>query len=110
MKRADQSTIRYAVSRIPTGAAHVCVQGDTEVACFGGSNDHQQLGGALAGSEATKTGLPLGVLGLAAGADHTCAILQDTSIRCWGLNASGQYGDGTTVTPELATLVPPKGT
>src|ERR1051326_6319451 len=32
---------------------------------------------------------------LAAGFQHSCAILDDGSIRCWGDNHSGQLGDGT---------------
>ena len=29
------------------------------------------------------------------GGNHACAILDDTSVRCWGANGSGQLGDGT---------------
>lgn len=31
-----------------------------------------------------------------AGDYHTCAIKQDNSLWCWGFNADGQVGDGTT--------------
>ena len=33
---------------------------------------------------------------LAAGFRHSCAILDDGSVSCWGLNEEGQLGDGTT--------------
>src|SRR5260221_8815504 len=33
---------------------------------------------------------------LAAGVSHTCAIGDDGSVQCWGLNRNGQLGDGTT--------------
>lgn len=33
------------------------------------------------------------VEGLAAGATHSCAILDDGTLRCWGGNAYGQLGD-----------------
>ena len=39
---------------------------------------------------------------IAAGYDHTCAIIQDATLRCWGSNTAGQLGDGTTVEPVLA--------
>ena len=44
-----------------------------------------------------------GVTAVAAGAAHTCALSSDGSVRCWGANASGQLGDGSTT----ARAIPP---
>ena len=33
---------------------------------------------------------------MTAGDDHLCAILDDSSLQCWGSNEFGQMGDGTT--------------
>src|ERR1700687_965592 len=35
-------------------------------------------------------------IGLAMGNDHSCTITYDGRVKCWGVNASGQLGDGTT--------------
>ena len=34
---------------------------------------------------------------LAAGCHHTCAVLDDGSVACWGLNDKGQLGVGDTM-------------
>lgn len=36
------------------------------------------------------------VKSIAAGHQHTCAVMSDDRVRCWGSNASGQLGIGTT--------------
>ena len=41
------------------------------------------------------------VVDIAAGASHTCMLLAGGQIRCWGLNDSGQLGDGTLTNREL---------
>jgi alpha-tubulin suppressor-like RCC1 family protein len=35
------------------------------------------------------------VVDLALGGSHSCAVLEDGSVRCWGDNLFGQLGDGT---------------
>jgi alpha-tubulin suppressor-like RCC1 family protein len=42
-------------------------------------------------------GHPLGnVVTISARAEGTCAVLANGTVQCWGLNSSGQLGDGTT--------------
>ena len=55
--------------------------------------------------------MPVAVSGLAdvisldAGLFHTCAVLGDGSVHCWGGNNSGQLGCGTTDSTDLPTPV-----
>ncbi|MCZ7531106.1 MAG: hypothetical protein M5U31_12675 [Acidimicrobiia bacterium] len=60
---------------------------------------------ALEAAEDDSTGVsgPVEVAGLSgvtsvtAGTSHSCALLSDGSVSCWGRNVSGQLGDGTRV-------------
>ena len=36
---------------------------------------------------------------------HTCALLVDGSVRCWGANMQGQLGDDTTTDRRTAVSV-----
>ncbi|HEU4539179.1 MAG TPA: hypothetical protein VFS00_33895, partial [Polyangiaceae bacterium] len=93
-------------SQIAAGPYHACavVEGGG-VSCWG-SNAFGQLG---TGSEALFTPAAVAVVdegGVALrGArqialnDPSCAALDDTSLRCWGDNAFGQVGDGTSGGP-----------
>jgi alpha-tubulin suppressor-like RCC1 family protein len=47
---------------------------------------------------------------VAAGGSHTAALKADGSIWCWGMNGSGQLGDGTSVGKGVPTAVSGGGT
>ena len=42
-------------------------------------------------------------MAISAGEGHTCAILDDGSVACWGGNQYGQLGDGTTTNRDTPT-------
>ncbi len=93
------SSAAISVAQITAGFEHTCVRAaDGSVSCWG-SNRYGQLGNpdqtihpfaqpvSISGGPAAVT---------AAGGFHTCAIVSGGAVVCWGLNSSGQLGDGTT--------------
>jgi alpha-tubulin suppressor-like RCC1 family protein len=96
---------RTAVA-IAAGNNHSCaLLDDDSVKCWG-LNDSGQLGQDATderGDEVDEMGdflpaidLGAGAVAIAAGGDHTCALLDDDTVKCWGENGSGQLGQGDT--------------
>jgi hypothetical protein len=55
------------------------------------------VGSADAGGPAeVGAGPPLRALSVAVGDSHSCALLEDHTVKCWGVNGSGQLGYGDT--------------
>ena len=92
------------------GAGHTCaLLDDGSVKCWGGNQDGRlglgdlesrgddegEMGEALPGVD---LGRDRKAQAITAGSFHTCALLDDGSVKCWGLNGSGQLGIGDTVT------------
>ena len=86
---------------VVAGSAHTCaVLSDRTARCWG-ANESGQLGDGLTLGLALPVAVLTGagemledVKALAAGSHHTCALMMDGSVRCWGDNAFGQVGDG----------------
>ena len=89
-------------NRLSAGQFHTCgVTTDFKAYCWG-------EGGALGDGTTTERHIPVRVVGgrrfrqVDAGVHHTCGVsYPDNRGYCWGDNAFGQLGDGTT-TPRLA--------
>lgn len=98
---------------VAAGQLHSCVLLETGTAkCFG-RNDVGQLGSGEPTplhanpvpvcESGTGSGCPAlsGIVQLSLGNRHSCALLADGTARCWGENARGQLGDGTTTSPRI---------
>ncbi|MDI1429695.1 RCC1 domain-containing protein [Polyangium sorediatum] len=94
------------VTKIGAAGVHTCARlNDWRLKCWG-RNDFGQLGLGGTNSHGVSPGemgdsLPAVNLGadktptaIAGGVQHTCALLNGGSVKCWGLNNAGQLGLG----------------
>jgi alpha-tubulin suppressor-like RCC1 family protein len=95
------------VVQLVAGADHACVRHAAGTFACWGERYYGQLGtgGTIADTAdippyGMQTSLPAAVVDLAAGASHTCALLADGAVTCFGLNSKGQVGPGATTTAE----------
>lgn len=104
----DVSGLTSGVVAVSAGGRHACAVTDVgAVKCWGG-NDLGQLGdnsglGQLAPVDVV--GLTSGIVAVKAGAGHSCALTSAGAARCWGGNAKGALGDGTTTNRPTPTDV-----
>jgi alpha-tubulin suppressor-like RCC1 family protein len=104
---APPSTSVGHVEQISLGTDFSCARlSDGTVKCWGAS-DHGQVadgmtGGFVPPGHPNDRHQPMLIRGLshvtqiAVGGHHACALLADGTAKCWGENAEGQLGDGTT--------------
>jgi alpha-tubulin suppressor-like RCC1 family protein len=92
------TTIASSATAIAVGYYHACAIVGTGVKCWGFNTD-----GELGDASTTQRNSPVSVGGLAgtpvsiaAGVAHTCVVLSNGKIQCWGYNSNGQLGDNTT--------------
>jgi len=103
---------RTAVA-ISAGYEHVCVIIDTgEVSCWGDGYSGKLGHGGTEFQSDTNTptltnslGLNRKAVSISSGEHHTCAILDNGKVSCWGRGDSGQIGDNTTAWKNTPTAV-----
>jgi alpha-tubulin suppressor-like RCC1 family protein len=103
-----RTTLKF--TKIVTGAEHSCaLTAAGEIWCWG-YNWAGQLGD---GTFSNRRPIPVRVLAptgvsftdVSAGANHTCGGTASGTWYCWGLNAAGQLGDGTTMSAPVPVAV-----
>jgi alpha-tubulin suppressor-like RCC1 family protein len=94
---------------LTAGYNHTCVSlSDGSTECWGDSSAGQLGNGNVAhmtGEHVEVSGL-LQPVALTAGAAHTCALLLDATVTCWGSNSYGQLGNGTLENRYAPSAVP----
>ena len=87
------------VTAVSAGSLHTCaIMAGGTAKCWG-DNFFGQVGN---GTNKNQYKTPVDVLGIASGAvaisagnEHSCALLANNTVKCWGRNNYGQLGDGT---------------
>ena len=103
----------FKAVQVSVGSTHVCALLENGFVKCWGDNTYGQLGQEDAitrGDDPDEMGshlLPIDlgsispVKQLASGSEHTCALFEDSTVKCWGRNNVGQLGLGDTVSRGL---------
>lgn len=107
-------TCQACVADLSFGRRFGCTLRKDGTSWCSGENARGQLGIGIAGSipSATPAQVRDGTTALitdaseiGSGRDHTCVVRQGGEVWCWGVNNTGQLGDGTTVDKPAAVRV-----
>lgn len=91
---------------ISAGGLHSCALNRNGRAFCWGFNDFGQLGDGTTVNKSAPVAVQTprrGMTDITTGERHSCAITRPGRVVCWGLNASGQLGDGS---GEMIQLTP----
>lgn len=84
------------VAMISSGQSHTCsLLGDSTVYCWGGNESGESGDENVGDDHADPVPIRLGrrAVSISTGVHHSCAVLEDGGIECWGINLLGQLGN-----------------
>ncbi|MFT3765684.1 MAG: DNRLRE domain-containing protein [Minicystis sp.] len=105
----DLGTTYHAVALSLSGAFSCALLDNGQVKCWGYNQDgelgtgdqnpHGYAAGTMGSSlPAVSFGTGRYAIAIASGSFHSCALLDNHQVKCWGANAEGELGDGDTTT------------
>lgn len=96
---ATAATPPLTFNQLSAGRDHTCgVTTGNRLYCWGDNLDHQLGDGSTAYRQLRPVPVATSLVfrQVSAGGAHTCAVTTTYRVYCWGYNATGQLGDGTT--------------
>lgn len=95
----SEAPVSQKVAAIAAGGDHTCaVLVVGTVKCWGNTT-FGQAGVSLSNNHLTPPVQVPGIskaIAITAGSDHSCALIADGTIKCWGMGDNGQLGNGAT--------------
>lgn len=94
---------------IDAGFVHTCGLSERGIVKCWGRNNSGQIGDGTVGGHRlapTRAGDLESAVAVTAGGEHSCALISDGAVFCWGDNSRGQLGDGTKTDRNLPARVP----
>ncbi len=102
------TTPQSVVSNIGIGFAHACAISGGSIKCWGW-NDAGQLGNGVTGGNSltavSVSGITNAIKVVGGKGSNTCALLADSTVKCWGYNNVGQLGNGNTTNSNVPVVV-----
>jgi alpha-tubulin suppressor-like RCC1 family protein len=107
-----------SATQVSVGEDHACALLRSGVVMCWGDNNYGELGVGTSsgpqtcvnGNACSKTPVQVSsitsVTQIAAGGGHTCALLSGGGVDCWGLNADGELGTGSSTGPSSCSGQP----
>jgi len=98
------------VTAVSVGISHSCAVLQSGVVQCWGANDKGQLGDGLAINSTSFSASPQAAslsdaVGISVNGSHSCALINDGTVKCWGSNSDGQLGSGS-FGPGVASSTP----
>ncbi len=108
VKAAVSNVTQLALGGEEFNYSHTCALTSAGAVFCWGSNDVGQIGNNNASATPVLTPYEVfasGITAIAAGAAHTCAMKNDSTVWCWGNNSDGELGDLTTTNSSVPVQV-----